>query len=222
MAAMSRSSPSPAPARRPPAPARGLPERVWRAREGVEANARLTGSTAAILLALLGTEGVTLLRIGPLLAVHVFVGMMLVPPVLLKLGSTMYRFARYYSGAPAYREKGPPMWLLRLLGPFVVVLTLVLLASGIALLFSSGTWRGPLLSLHKLSFVLWFGAMTLHVLGHLRETARLAPLDWYGRSRRQIAGAGLRQWILAAALALGFLLGALVIGQAANFFSLRG
>ena len=35
------------------------------------------------------------------------IGMVLIPPVALKLGSTGYRFARYYLGSPVYRAKGP-------------------------------------------------------------------------------------------------------------------
>lgn len=190
-----------------------------RARAGVESNARLTGSTAAVLLVLLAVEGVSLLRIVPLLGLHVFIGMMLVPPVALKIGSTMWRFGRYYLGSPAYQEKGPPAPLLRLIGPLVVVLTVAVLASGIALLLVSGRWRSDLLLLHKASFVLWFCVMALHVLGHLIDTARLAPLDLYMRTRRQVAGAGLRQWTLAAALAVGFMLGALLLPHAAHFFS---
>ena len=64
-------------------------------REGVEANARLTASTSAVLFLLLAAEGVTLLRIHGLLSAHVFVGMLLIPPVLVKVGSTSYRFVRY-------------------------------------------------------------------------------------------------------------------------------
>ena len=75
---------------------------------GVESNARLTGSTAAVLLVLLAAEGVTVLRVGALLTPHVFIGMLLIPPVLLKIGSTGWRFVRYYRGSPAYRRKGPP------------------------------------------------------------------------------------------------------------------
>lgn len=79
-----------------------------RAADGVEANARLTGSTAAVLFVLLAAEGVTILRVRPLLSWHVFIGMLLVPPVALKIGTTSYRFVRYYRGSPAYRRKGPP------------------------------------------------------------------------------------------------------------------
>jgi hypothetical protein len=62
----------------------------------VEGNARLTAASAAVLLV-----------------------------VLLKVGSTCWRFARYYGGAPAYRRKGPPPVVLRLLGPVALVLNRV-------------------------------------------------------------------------------------------------
>ena len=61
-----------------------------------------------------------MLWLGGLRAEHMFIGLVLIPPVLLKLGSTGYRFVRYYAGAPAYREKGPPRPLLRLLAPVLV------------------------------------------------------------------------------------------------------
>jgi len=178
---------------------------------GVEANARLTATTAVVLLVLLAAEGVTILRVRALVTPHVVVGMLLVPPVALKLGSTGWRFARYYLGAPAYREKGPPPPLLRLLGPLVVVLTVAVLATGVALLLGPASWQGKLLLLHKASFVLWFGAMAIHVLGHLLDTARLAPRDWLRRARGEVAGAGLRQWAVAASLVVGVWLAALVV-----------
>jgi len=184
-----------------------------RAPDGVESNARLTGATGAVLLVLLAAEGVTILRIRGLLWAHVFIGMLLIPPVLLKMGTTSYRMVRYYLGSPAYRRKGPPPVLLRLLGPFVVVLTVVVLASGVALLLAPLHWRSALLLLHKASFVLWFGAMAIHVLGHLADTARLAPLDWIRSTRRSVAGAGWRTWTIASSLVAGTLLGLLVTAQ---------
>jgi hypothetical protein len=174
---------------------------------GVEGNARLTGSNAALLIALLAAEGVTILSIRSLLRPHVFVGMLLIPPVVLKTGSTLYRFLRYYQGAPAYLRKGPPPWVLRLLGPFVVVLTAVVLASGVSLMLVAQPWRGRLLFVHKASFVLWFAAMTIHVLGHLADTARLAPKDWIGRAGRHWPEAGAHRWVLVASLLAGALLG---------------
>jgi len=179
----------------------------------VESNARLTAATAAALLVLLAAEGITILRVRHLLSAHVFIGMVLVPPVLVKIASTSYRMVCYYMGAPAYRRKGPPPALLRLLGPFVVVLTVVVLASGVALLLAGPAWQRSLLLLHKASFVLWFGAMTIHVLGHIADTASLAPRDWVRRTRREVSGAGLRRWTIASSLAVGVLLGVLFLGR---------
>ncbi len=190
-----------------------------RPKGGAEANARLTGTVAAVLLLLLAAEGVTVLRIRALLTPHVFIGMLLVPPVLLKMGSTGYRFVRYYAGSPEYRRKGPPPALLRVLGPVVVLLTLTLFASGIALLFAPHGLRQELLFVHKASFVLWFVAMAVHVLGHLLDTARLAPRDFYWRTRQQVAGAGLRQWAIAASIALGALLAVLCVGRVGHFLA---
>jgi len=179
----------------------------------VAGNARLTSANAAVLLVLLAIEGVTILRIRPLLSPHVFIGMVLVPPVLLKVASTSWRFVRYYRGAPAYQRKGPPPVLLRLLGPVIVILTLVLLASGVGLMLVGQSWLPLLLKEHKASFILWFGATTVHVLGHLGEVFRLAPRDLLRRTRRDVRGAGLRSWLIAASLVAGILLGFLLLSR---------
>ena len=193
---------APAPA---PAPERAATDDES-ADDGVEANARLTGMTAAVLLVLLAIEGFTILRIGRLLTLHVVIGMVLVPPILLKIGSTTWRFARYCLGSPEYRRKGPPPALLRLLGPLLVVLTVAVVGTGIALLLGPASMRHEFLFLHKATFIVWIAAMTVHVLGHIVDTARLAPRDFYRRTRRQIRGAGARQWALVGAVCLGVLL----------------
>ncbi len=182
-------------------------------RGGVEGNARLTGTTAAILLVLLAFEGMTILRIFPLLSVHVFIGMLLIPIVLVKIGSVMWRFAKYYLGDPEYRRRGPPAPLLRLLGPILIVLTLVLLFSGVALVLvpQVGGTRTALLRVHQVSFVLWFMAMAVHVMGHILETAKLAPRDWYGRTRRQVRGASSRQWALVSSIVAGIIVGVVML-----------
>lgn len=173
---------------------------------GVEANARLTASTAVVLLILLAVEGVTVLQIRPLVTMHVFVGMLLVPPVLVKLSSTIWRFAKYYLGSPDYRSKGPPPTALRVLGPFVALLTIVLFASGILLLLGPVSLRSQFLLIHKASFFLWFAFMTVHVLGHLGDTARLATKDWTSRVRRVVAGSTSRRLVLSVSVVVGLLL----------------
>lgn len=94
--------------RDPASPEQSHGGRRRRGRPSVEANARLTGSTAAVLFVLLAAEGFTILQVRSLLAAHVFIGVLLVPPVLLKIGTTSYRFVRYNLGSPEYRRKGPP------------------------------------------------------------------------------------------------------------------
>ena len=115
---------------------------------------------AAVLLVLFAAEGFTILSLTRLLTWHYFLGFLLIGPVLLKLGSTVYRFTRYYTGSPAYRRKGPPMPLLRILGPFVVITSVTVVATGVALgLLGTDDTIGPfpLLLLHKASFVLLGG-----------------------------------------------------------------
>ena len=75
---------------------------------GIAGNERLTGSTGAVLFVLLFVEGVTILSLDALMPLHVLVGIALIPPVLLKLASTGYRLARYYTGDATYVRRGPP------------------------------------------------------------------------------------------------------------------
>ena len=168
-------------------------------------------------MVLLAAEGVTILQVRGLLSAHVFIGMLLIPPVLVKLASTGWRFARYYTGTPAYVRKGPPAPLLRLLGPAVVVLTVAVFASGVALVLAPSAAGGRLLLIHKASFVLWFAVTAIHVLGHLLETARLARLDWLRRTRRQVTGAAARQWLLVGSLVVGAVLGAAMLGPTSRY-----
>ncbi len=186
-----------------------------RVRDGVAGNARLTGGVAAALLVLLAAEGATIPFIGPLLGPHIFIGMMLIPPVLLKLGSTGYRFARYYTGSPPYVQNGPPHVALRALGPGVVLTTLALFGTGVALLIG-GPPGSTLVFAHKLSFIAWVALMTLHVLGHLLELPALALPDWRrsGPREAQLAGAGSRTMAIGLALLGGIALALITVSAA--------
>ncbi len=138
---------------------------------GTEGNEILTSAIAVVLTLLLIAEGVTIVLIGDLLSAHMFIGMALIPPVLLKLGSTGYRFARYSTGARAYREKGPPALLLRVLAPLLVITTVTVFATGVALLLS-GHRSDLVFNLHKVSFIIWGGSFAVHFLAHLPRAAR--------------------------------------------------
>jgi hypothetical protein len=168
---------------------------------GTGGNRRLTGALGAVLLVLLAAEGLTLLAVRQLLSFHVFIGVLVVPVILAKLASTGYRFVRYYTGNAAYRREGPPQILLRLTAPLLVLATVVLFASGIALLVVGRDKGGWLLSIHAASFAVWAGAMTIHVLGHALRLPRLVAADW--KPRERLAGAGLRRALVAGALLVG-------------------
>ncbi len=175
---------------------------------GVDGNERLTAATAVVLVVLLAVEGVTILFLRPLLSVHVFVGMLLIPPVALKLGSTGWRLLRYYTGRREYVRRGPPLLPLRLLAPLVVASTVGLFATGVALLVV-GPAGGIVLGLHKASFAVWLVATGIHVLAHLRRVPDLVLADWRGRRvprERAVRGTFLRQTLLAGTLVLGAIL----------------
>ena len=173
-------------------------------RGGPDGNERLTAASGVVLFLLLAAEGVTILSIRPLLSVHVFIGMLLIPPVALKLGSTGWRFLRYYRGSPPYREKGPPVLPLRLLAPVVVASTVAVFATGVSLLVR-GPGQGILLGLHKASFIVWLVVTAIHVLAHLPRVLRLAGGD--GRAGgAAVPGSLTRRSLLAGAIAAGAIL----------------
>jgi len=187
---------------------------------GVAGNARITATFGAVIFVLLFIEGITVLRVRALISTHVFVGMLLVPFVVLKLASTGYRFVRYYGGDPAYVEKGPPPLVLRVLGPVVVATTVLLLATGIATVLADRR-TGWLLRAHKVSFVLWFAAMTIHVLGHAIETPALATADLRGTTRRRAPGAPVRIALLVGTLVVALGLGVVSLGWAHHWQGLH-
>jgi hypothetical protein len=199
--------------------------RLWTG--GTDGNERLTVLTGSLLVLLTAAIGVTIIRIGQLMWLHLFLGLVLIGPVALKLGSTGYRFAQYYADTPAYRRKGPPMPLLRGLAPLVVLATLGLFATGVALLFAGPHTGLPLGLLHKVSFIAWIALVALHVLGHLPELLRALPgarrtrgavvpmrAGAAGRGpARSPAGGGGRMLALGVALAAGLVLAVALIGQ---------
>lgn len=165
---------------------------------GADGNERLTASNAVVLLVLLALEGATLVAVRQLLVPHVFLGFLLIPPIALKLASTGWRLAAYYLGRAPYVDRGPPNVVLRfVIAPFVVVSTVALFASGVAVVATGS--HGLLLGIHKLSFIVWFGSMSAHVLWHVWKLPGLV-LD-------HLPGRGLRLAAVAAALVAGLVLG---------------
>ncbi len=161
-------------------------------------NELLTSAVSVVLVVLLAAEGVTVVDLHPLVDEHMFIGLVLIPPLLVKLGSVGYRFVRYYTGSRPYTAKGPPRLLLRVLAPVLVAATCVLFASGV-LLLSAGHRNRSLLQIHQLSAIVWVAVFAVHFLAYLPRVAR--PLgSALGATREDVVpGAGLRNLLLASA-----------------------
>ena len=166
---------------------------------GVIGNERLTTVAGLALVPLLAAELLTLLALGALLTAHLFIGLWLVVPLAAKMGSTGYRFLRYYTGARDYVQAGPPRWPARLLAPIVVVATLVLIGSGLALWALGPSGREPFLVIHKLSFQVWWISLVGHVLVHLGHVRRDSASEFVQRQD----GYSTRASVVGAAVLLG-------------------
>jgi hypothetical protein len=166
---------------------------------GVEGNARLTAYTAIALVAPAVVVSYTGIVTGRLIPIHVLVGVLLVPPLLLKLGSVLYRFARYYSGEPRYRAAGPPTLGMRVLGGVLVVLTVAVFASGLELWLFGLRYGFAWVPIHHGSGLLWIVAVAVHVVNYVQRAPSLAVADW----RHHLRGATTRRGLVLASLLLG-------------------
>ena len=196
---------------------------------GPAGNARLTAWTGLLLLVLSLAELVTLLDVRGLISWHIFLGTLLLPPALLKTGTTGWRIARYYTGNPDYRKAGPPPLLLRILGPAVVISTLGLLASGLVLiligpdhsrtvLISALGQQIDAVTLHKIVFLLWVVLTSLHVLGRFIPALNLTT----GRENpgAEVEGRRIRGTTVIFSAAAGIAVAALVLAASGDWVNL--
>jgi hypothetical protein len=184
---------------------------------GVEGNSRLTASTGIVLTVLLLVEGFTILDVRGYISLHTIIGLALIGPLVLKSATTFYRFVRYYTGHGEYLQRGAPPLLLRLIGPFVVLSSLAVIGTGVALLVTHGasnTW----LTLHQASFIVWVCLTGVHFLGHIYEALVVSKRD-FGARRSDPAARGrvVRLAIVAASLVVGFVLAAAFTPSASSW-----
>ena len=177
-----------------------------------DGNDRLTAAVGVLLLVPIVVELATiLLGVHTFMSLHVFVGLALIPPVLLKLGSTGWRFVRYYTHSRPYVAHGPPSLAMRLLAPLLVLATVVLFGSGVAM----GILHGPALQiarrLHGPSSVIWLVLIAVHVVVYLRRALISSRGDLRATTRPRVPGATWRSYALAATLILGLVAGAATI-----------
>jgi len=133
--------------RRPPlvVPADAIPVAV--------ANSRLTAILGPTLLILFALQVVTVLAgVRSVLTWHVVLGLILLPPVGLKLTSVTWRMVSYHRGRDGFADITPPPPALRVLGLALAGLTVALLVSGITLLDGPGWAQSPALLVHQVSF----------------------------------------------------------------------
>jgi hypothetical protein len=187
---------------------------------GPAGNAALTAWTALVLLGGSIAELLTLFNVRGLITWHVAIGALLVPPALLKVGSTGWRMVRYYVGHGPYQEAGPPPLLLRMLGPLVVVSTLGLLGSGILLVMlgqdsaQHAFLSVPMLSVtwvtvHQAFFAVWVVATGLHLLGRIVPAMRITVGP--GGGSGDVPGAWSRRLLLAAVVVSAAALAVLLV-----------
>lgn len=193
---------------------------------GPAGNARLTAWTGLLLLVLSVAELVTLINVSGLISWHIVLGMLLVPPALLKTASTGWRIARYYRRNPAYRQAGPPPMLLRILGPAVVVSTLGLLASGLVLillgqdnsrtvLITALGQRVDWLTLHQGLFIVWAVFTGLHMLARTMPALQLTVLPKRGGT--SVDGAKARAAVLVGSAVVAGISAALVLSASGSW-----
>jgi hypothetical protein len=172
---------------------------------GSAGNEQLTAVIAAVLLLLLAIEGATLLQLTSLLTVHAFVGMLLIPVLAVKVASTGWRFLRYYRNEEYVRRAPPHLALRAIVAPVIVLSTLVLFGTGVALLVVGQT-HDTVVGLHKASFLVWVGTTGLHVLAHAPKLPRLL--------RARIPGTAMRVTLVASAVLAGALLATATLPRA--------
>jgi hypothetical protein len=170
-------------------------------------NERLTAMTGAVLLVLFAAECLTILNVGHYLTLHVFLGMLLIGPVALKIGSTLWRFTRYYTGSAAYVRRGPPGPLQRVTGPFVMLTTVAVLGTGVMLVIT-GPGNGNWDQLHHESFLLWAFFMLIHLASYLPQLPR--KLSGRVNDVQHVLAARSTRWLLL----LGFLAAGVVLALA--------
>jgi hypothetical protein len=167
----------------------------------VAANERLTALNGALLFVVMAAIAITILFIRPLLPWHYLVGILVLPPLALKLFSTGYRFARYYGNDTAFKLAGAPPLLLRFaVAPVLVLSTVAVFGTGLELWVFGLRFGGAWITMHTVSAVVFMVALTVHLLSHLRRSA--------GAVADEVAAPRSRRSLVAATLVLGGVLAA--------------
>ncbi len=179
----------------------------------VTAGARFSALFGVTLLVIFVFELLTVPFIAGAVGIHIIIGLVAVPLVLVKLATAAYRFTRFYAGDTEFVSAGPPWLPLRILAPLLVASTVLVIGSGIELVVAgplsfSDTFLG---AAHTLVSLIWFFLLALHALAYYLRSYHSARKDFQSvlrrvRSRKKREGAFLRVSTLVVTLVLGVLL----------------
>lgn len=183
------------------------------------ANSRLTAILGLTLLILFALQVVTVLPgVRSVLTWHVVFGLILLPPVGLKLTSVTWRMVSYHRGRDGFRRHHPTAAGAAGSGP----------VPRRAHRDPAGQWyhparrvpgwaQSPALLVHQVSFYAWLAAVVVHVVPHFLQAVHLASRDWARRVGGARRAAGRRGAVVAASLAAGALLAALLPAGASDY-----
>jgi len=178
-------------------------------------NDRLTAAVGVLVLGPVLVEIATvLLGVHSFMSIHVFVGLALIPAVALKLASTGWRFARFYTRNRGYVAHGPPRTAMRLLAPFFVVSTVVLFGSGVAMGLLHGHALEIARRLHGPASVIWLLLLGVHVLVYFTRALHRTAEDALPTKQTPVPGKAARGYAVATVVICGLVLaGATVPAQ---------
>lgn len=182
-------------------------ERQYRA---VIRNERLTALAGAVLLVGFIIDLYATTDLNKLIMVHIFIGALLAGPLIVKLSSVGYRFFSYYGKSPAFIAKGPPNVWLRLLAPFLILVTLTLFLSGVALALEGGPTNRLIFLIHAGSAAIWIPLIVVHVYAHIHQVPRAVASHWDSSSPDALSGRIKRLRITILSLIIGALGGLLL------------
>lgn len=172
-----------------------MPGSASEADSGVTGNQRLTAMAGAVLLVLTALVIATAAYAHGLLPTHIFVGVWFLGPLAVMAGSTGYRVLRYYTGSPAFLRRGKPLLALRLLAWLLLLSTILVVASGLALF-----WTGPgFLPVHVFTALFWLPVVVTHAVAHSPRIPGLIADEW----RSPVSGRWRRLGVISAAVVTG-------------------
>lgn len=174
-------------------------------------NERLTGIAGTILFILIVSQLVITANLHSLLSVHIFVGILLSGPLLIKMCSTGFKFLLYYAGNPAFVKHGAPNIWLRLLAPFLVMMTILVFISGFALTFVGPNHMGIFFTIHAASVALWIPLVIVHIYAHIKRATRITLSDLREKARLRVKGRNARLGTNVAGLVMGAIAAVLML-----------